>query len=421
MSIKLRSNLTEDPGDGTWVYKESAAEYQAAQAAGKAAKAAKAGERGKDGGGELSETGSSKKVENAGGGSAAAASTAAASTAAARTAAAAAAAAAAVSPPLKVAPAKQEEIDYIDKLNRLLPPDIRITAWTPVAPEFDARFSAKRRTYKYYFVVDKLDVAAMQTAAQMFVGEHDFRNFCKMDISGGVTHFMRKILSIDISASTDQHGLTTSTNAGGDARFQVGVATIVGQAFLWHQIRCVMAVLFMVGKHDEEPDVVSKLLDVAAHPKKPNYEMASDLPLVLYDCEFDGVTWIRNPGTHARLCQHMHTAWKEYAIKTALVEGMMKTFDEALVQSGVCEEKAGQSGDAGGEPWTAIQKSFPLPKRSHQPMFSRQTSTTLEEKLASHAKKVAAKEASAAAVDAQDLPSGDSNVGITAGGAARGD
>lgn len=67
------------------------------------------------------------------------------------------------------------------------------------------------------------------------------------------------------------------------------VATIVGQAFLWHQIRCMMAVLFMVGRGDESPEIVDQLLDIETNPKKPEYNIASDLPLVLFDCVYPGV------------------------------------------------------------------------------------------------------------------------------------
>lgn len=60
----------------------------------------------------------------------------------------------------------------------------------------------------------------MREASQKLVGEHDFRNFCRvryfqasflfiycfffqMDIKGGVTNFRRRILSIDINEVTD--------------------------------------------------------------------------------------------------------------------------------------------------------------------------------------------------------------------------
>ena len=31
--------------------------------------------------------------------------------------------------------------------------------------------------------------------------------------------------------------------------------TVVGQAFLWHQIRCIVAVLFLIAQGKEEPEV----------------------------------------------------------------------------------------------------------------------------------------------------------------------
>ena len=38
------------------------------------------------------------------------------------------------------------------------------------------------------------------------------------------------------------------------------VLTIVGKAFLWHQIRCIVAVLFRVGSGLESPDVIDQLV-----------------------------------------------------------------------------------------------------------------------------------------------------------------
>lgn len=39
---------------------------------------------------------------------------------------------------------------------------------------------------------------AMERAGKKFVGEHDFRNFCKMD-AANVHNYRRRILSFDIS------------------------------------------------------------------------------------------------------------------------------------------------------------------------------------------------------------------------------
>lgn len=37
---------------------------------------------------------------------------------------------------------------------------------------------------------------------------------------------------------------------------------VCGQAFLWHMVRCLMSVLFMVGRGHESPDVMSFLMDL---------------------------------------------------------------------------------------------------------------------------------------------------------------
>ncbi len=82
---------------------------------------------------------------------------------------------------------------------------------------------------------------------------------------------------------------------------QVFSFTVHGSAFLWHQVRCMAAILFLVGQGLEQPSVVDELLDVERNPGKPMYEMASDAPLVLWDCVFpdenngsgeDALDWI---------------------------------------------------------------------------------------------------------------------------------
>ena len=64
---------------------------------------------------------------------------------------------------------------------------------------------------------------------------------------------------------------------------------ITGIAFLWHMVRCIMAVLFMVGEGLEQPDVVSRLLDIENCIGKPPYPLAAEQPLVLHDCGFDNL------------------------------------------------------------------------------------------------------------------------------------
>jgi hypothetical protein len=127
------------------------------------------------------------------------------------------------------------------------------------------------------------------------IGRHDFRNFCKMDVQN-TTNFVRTLHSCDILPFP-----AVTTPAGQLALFAGGVQSpsedpsacdllefrIHGDAFLYHQIRCTVAVLCLVGAGLEAPAVVDQLLDVAGHlAAKPSYELAPPEPLVLFHCDF---------------------------------------------------------------------------------------------------------------------------------------
>ncbi len=82
---------------------------------------------------------------------------------------------------------------WVDGVNTQLPDDVRVHWVKPVADDFDARFSAVARQYRYViynhatasallrgrvtWVRDPLDAQAMHQAAQALIGEHDFSSF----------------------------------------------------------------------------------------------------------------------------------------------------------------------------------------------------------------------------------------------------
>ncbi len=85
-------------------------------------------------------------------------------------------------------------------LNGLLPPDIRVLSLEEAAPGFHARYSAISKEYHYHLHLERttdpfkrlyayhdfspLDLDKMKTAAQYFVGAHDFTSFAN-DASKG--------------------------------------------------------------------------------------------------------------------------------------------------------------------------------------------------------------------------------------------
>lgn len=181
--------------------------------------------------------------------------------------------------------APDQELPYIDTLNRMLPPDIRVLAWAPVDEDFSARFHCTARTYKYYFRRNKMNIDRLRQACVYFEGHHDFRNFCKMDPSKNVLSYERHIVSMKINPVP--HTTTAGVTEGSDF-YEV---ELKGTAFLWHQVRFMMSVLFLVGQGFEQPEIIKDLLNIEMVSSKPDFPMASDLPLVLYDCEFKDLVW----------------------------------------------------------------------------------------------------------------------------------
>ncbi|XP_031743183.1 tRNA pseudouridine(38/39) synthase isoform X4 [Cucumis sativus] len=242
------------------------------------------------------------------------------------------------------------EIDYVRVINKVLPNDIRVLGWCSVPVGFSARFSCLRRKYKYFFWGANLNISAMERAGKKFVGEHDFRNFCKMD-AANVHNYRRRIMSFDISPCD----VRTEGNP-------LWAFNIEGSAFLWHQVRCMVAVVFMVGQDLEDPDVIDILLDPLRTPRKPQYVMASENSLVLHSCEFEGVKFWCSSDAGEALQLHLSNEIRTYKLQAAI-------FKEALLS---CLPNDGSSSDN-----RKLKK-----KNSHVALLSRPTEPSYEERRA---------------------------------------
>ncbi|KAL7127829.1 hypothetical protein ABFS83_14G277300 [Erythranthe nasuta] len=244
------------------------------------------------------------------------------------------------------------EIDYVKLLNRVLPKDIRIMGWSPAPIDFSARFSCLSREYKYFFWRENLDIEVMRTAGNKFIGEHDFRNFCKMD-AANVHNYRRCITSFDIFPCNE--------------RFEddeLWAVKIKGSAFLWHQIRCMVAVLFLIGQHLESPNVIDELLDIETSPRKPQYIMAPEIPLVLHSCEFEGLKFMCSSDARQALHIHLEKECRSYKLQAAI-------FNEALLSSSCALYVNNQ-----------LNSRKTKKESAHVPLISRPTEPSYEERRA---------------------------------------
>lgn len=240
------------------------------------------------------------------------------------------------------------EKDFAQILNNVLPPTIRVLGWSPVSQGFSARFSTASRTYRYFFVRRDLNLDAMRKGLEYMIGRHDFRNFCKMNVKE-VDNFERVILHGKIVVSSKSLGDSESyedwkdelsedssndtTGQGDDSTYrQLCYFEIQGQAFLWHQIRCIVSILFMIGKGSESPEVVKHLLDVQNVEGKPSYPFAPELPLVLHQCEYKNLRFGHNVKNLWKVSCDLEHKWEETILSAERIKnGLLSLRSEAEV------------------------------------------------------------------------------------------
>lgn len=248
------------------------------------------------------------------------------------------------------------EIDYANILNNMLPSDIKIHAVSLRPPKgFDARFSCTSRHYKYIFHKRDLDLELMSKAASYYEGEHDFRNFCKLDGSKQITNYNRTIIRAKIISIDDEF-----------ACFD-----LQGSAFLWHQVRNMIAVLFLVGQKLEQPEIVQDLMNIEIFPTRPIYEMGSDVPLILYDCYYPPMEWVK-PKTCVkaeRTVSNVYSNWIDTKIKSQVAKYMYDLFSTHIDISSFDQNENRTRVNLGDGKGRIVGKYVPLAKREKQEGF----------------------------------------------------
>ncbi len=147
-------------------------------------------------------------------------------------------------------------------LNAVLSADIAVRNVEQVAPDFHPRYDARSRRYRYTLynapvrcpltrryslhVTARLDVEAMQRAAESLVGEHDFAAFGQPP-QGRST--VRRVLMAEwgfaLSAPRPEPGAKAQSNGGEFTRLTFDIEA---NAFLYHMVRSIVGTLLQVGR-----------------------------------------------------------------------------------------------------------------------------------------------------------------------------
>ncbi|WP_319561501.1 tRNA pseudouridine(38-40) synthase TruA [Marispirochaeta sp.] len=146
---------------------------------------------------------------------------------------------------------------YSLALNSILPPGVRIYRSLAVGEDFHARFSARKRTYRYYikpgpktspFCESRVyrirrypDILQLNTLASALIGTHDFTTFTAAGDASDSR--VRKIVAASFFPK------------GGLLVFQIS-----GNAFLWRMVRSIVGTLLDLEQKGEEPQMLEKII-----------------------------------------------------------------------------------------------------------------------------------------------------------------
>jgi tRNA pseudouridine38-40 synthase len=171
-----------------------------------------------------------------------------------------------------------------------------------VEDDFNPRH-AKHRWYRYYLADVKKDINAVKEGAMIFIGEHDFSNFAK--IEEGVNP-VRTIDSIEVSKQGN-----------------FIILDFKAQSFLWHMIRRIVKAVNDYELGNLAADDIRKALSGKA---KVDLGIAEPEPLILmdigYDCKFE----IKSEKLRA-LKENLRNHIKDLDIEKVIYKQMVHTLE----------------------------------------------------------------------------------------------
>jgi tRNA pseudouridine38-40 synthase len=179
----------------------------------------------------------------------------------------------------------------LNSLNKQLRGRIKVLKAQPVGDDFDARYSATWREYRYlvlestppalsltaawsWSVKGPLDVEAMNRASADIIGAHDFRAFCRRPTNAAPEQsLVRRIISARWDRVSDEWGM--APGGAPAVRF-----VIRGQSFCHNLVRCLVSTMVAIGHGDLSENTVRGRLESLERDHLPAPAPAGGLSLI---------------------------------------------------------------------------------------------------------------------------------------------
>ncbi len=184
-----------------------------------------------------------------------------------------------------------EELDLFRlqrSLNRMVGPTVAVRDITIVGPDFDARFSARSRRYRYHVlnrpepdpflaatawhVERPLNRAALDLGCDPFIGEHDFAAFCR-----------KPTRADDTEASLVRRVLSASWHDAGEGLLHFDIEAT---AFCHQMVRSIVGTMVEVGLGRRSAGELVAV--IRSGDRRFAGDVAPPLGLVLWSVHYDG-------------------------------------------------------------------------------------------------------------------------------------
>lgn len=177
---------------------------------------------------------------------------------------------------IKLPENKFDKNNFLYKINSVLPLDIRITSCEIVSTDFNARFDAKKREYRYFILCDKAKLPFYNQFAyyysydigfrlvtkclKYFKGTHDFTSFSNSDKK---INPVRKVYRFNFKKKND-----------------LIMFRIVANSFLQGMVRNIIGTILDINKNKQNPEIIKEIF--CLRNNKYSGDKASAKGLFLY-------------------------------------------------------------------------------------------------------------------------------------------
>lgn len=149
---------------------------------------------------------------------------------------------------------------FLNSLNGLLPPEIRIKEILPTVPGFHARYSAKKKTYRYHVHsgryrnpfkrlyswhhLEAFDLDLIKDSSLKLIGEHNFLSFANEAHKGSASKDpVRTLFRLDITEQEEEI-----------------IFELEADGFLYKMVRNIIGTLFEIGSGKLAGDSIPRIL-----------------------------------------------------------------------------------------------------------------------------------------------------------------